>query len=251
MFCPKCGKQLPDNAKFCNSCGMNLADASTESGTQLLTPDNHVQQDQQAAPQPASAQAAASQPAAAQQPSVDFKAEISKLQGKLDNTNSSFLKGRSIWDVVGLCAVILMVVSFFVPVMTATASYTGTISLSLASLMSMMGTTSYTSSFSMLVLIYLFPAVFCAVDLIITRENSTRHVRLIVLGVLNFILASSISGVVKMASNTSQLASLFGSSSGASIQLGIGYYLSVIASIVIIVIGIVGIYEKKKGKIAK
>ena len=26
MFCPKCGKELPDNSKFCNACGERLAD---------------------------------------------------------------------------------------------------------------------------------------------------------------------------------------------------------------------------------
>lgn len=251
MFCPKCGKQLPEGAKFCNACGASIgaspAEVETESETKLLSPEVPVQQ-----PQPTSQPTpqVAQQPAAAQ-PQVDFKGEISKLQGKLDNTNSSFLKGRSLWDVVGLCAVIVMVVSFFLPVLKASSAYTGTISVSLMSLMSMMGTSSYTSSFSMLVLVYLFPALCAALDLLITKENSTRHIRLIVLGVLNFFLASSISGVVKLGSTVSELASAFSSSADGAIQLGIGYYLSMIGSIVIIAIGIIGIYEKKKGKIAK
>lgn len=258
MFCPKCGKQLPEGAKFCNACGAKIeassAEPATESKTQLLTSDAPVQPkaEPQPSPQPIPQPApqATPQPTAAQ-PQVDFKGEISKLQGKLDNTNSSFLKGRSLWDVVGLCAVVLMIVSFFLPVLKASSTYTGTISVSLMSLMSMMGTSSYTSSFSMLVLVYLFPAVCCALDLLITKENSTRHIRLIILGVLNFFLASSISGVVKLGSSVSELASAFSSSANGAIQLGIGYYLSVIGSVVIIAIGIVGIYEKKKGKIAK
>lgn len=30
MFCPKCGTQLPDDAKFCGACGLNMADAGAQ-----------------------------------------------------------------------------------------------------------------------------------------------------------------------------------------------------------------------------
>lgn len=35
MFCPSCGNQLPDNAKFCNSCGTSLVSQATPSPQQL------------------------------------------------------------------------------------------------------------------------------------------------------------------------------------------------------------------------
>ena len=236
MFCPKCGKELPDNAKFCGGCGANVNAPvpATEPVKQSVPAQQSALADQTPAPQSVTP-SAAGQPVQQPKPSVDVKGEISKLQGKLDNSNSSFLKGRSLWDVVGLCAVILMAICFFLPALTASSSY-GSSSVSPASLMSMAGSSAYTSSLSWLLLIYLFPAVCCAVDLLVTKENSTRHVRLIVLGLLNMLLQSSISSIGKFISS-------FG---GA---LGIGFYLSMFASLVVIAVGIIGIYEKKKGKI--
>ena len=236
MFCPKCGKELPDNAKFCGGCGANVNApvSAPEPVKQSVPSQQSAPMNQTSAPQSA-IPPAAGQPAQPAKPPVDVKGEISKLQGKLDNSNSSFLKGRSLWDVVGLCAVILMAICFFLPALTASSSY-GSSSVSPASLMSMAGSSAYTSSLSWLLLIYLFPAVCCAVDLLVTKENSTRHVRLIVLGLLNMLLQSSISSIGKFISS-------FG---GA---LGIGFYLSMFASLVVIAVGIIGIYEKKKGKI--
>ena len=251
MFCPKCGKELPDNAKFCGACGANVNApvSAPEPVAQSVAPQQSAPVNQTPAPQPATEPAsqpaagqppqsaktpAAEQPPQAAKPQVDVKGEISKLQGKLDNSNSSFLKGRSVWDVVGLCATALMAICFFLPALTS-SSYSGTNSLSPASLMSITGSSSYTSSFSWLLLIYLFPAVCCAIDLLVTKENSTRHVRLIVLGLLNILLQSSISSMAKFINS-------FGGS------LGVGFYLSIVASLVIIAVGIIGIYEKKKGK---
>ena len=267
MFCSKCGKELPDNAKFCGSCGTNVDDtwqasqatpatqpitqpanqnqasasasspSPSASGKASAGASNFTQQATQAAPFTQSAQAAQStqQATQAQKSSVDFKGEVSKLQGKLDNSNSTFLKGRSIWDIVGMCAVVLMIICFFLPAISAT-TILGTTTVSPASLMSLAGSSSYTSSFAGLMLIYLFPAVFCAVDLIITKENSSRHVRLIVLGLLNILLQSSISSIAEIIN-----------SAGGS--LGVGFFLNIFASLVVIAIGIIGIYEKKKGNI--
>ena len=247
MFCPKCGKELPDNAKFCGACGANVNApvSAPEPVAQSVAPQQSVPEDQIPASQPTTQPAAGQPPQpvktpAAEQtpqsakPQVDVKGEISKLQGKLDNSNSSFLKGRSLWDVVGLCATALMAICFFLPALTA-SSYYGTSSMSPASLMSMASSSSYTSSFSWLLLIFLFPAVCCAIDLLVTKENSTRHVRLIVLGLLNILLQSSISSIAKFINS-------FGGS------LGVGFYLSIVASLVIIAVGIIGIYEKNKGK---
>ena len=141
-----------------------------------------------------------------------------------------------------------MIVAFFLPSMVATVPYAGTMSLSLSALMSLAGANSYTSSISFLLLIYLFPALCCIIDLVITKENSSRHVRLIILGFLNMLLQSSFSTLAELSSSIRELSSLIGSS--ADVGLGIGFYLSVLASIVIVVVGAIGIYEKKKGKIS-
>ena len=203
----------------------------------------------QVPPQQAQAQPQAQVPPQQAQahPSVDVKGGISNLQGKLDNSSSSLLRGRSLWDIVGVCAAALMVLCFFLPAASSTSDQV-TASFSLASLMSMAGSFSYTSSFSALFFIYLFPPILCLIDLLVTKENSTRHVRLIVFAVMNMLLQSSISSVAGVASSMS---SLFGISSSSSLMsLGIGFYLSIFASIVMVVVGILGIYEKKKGRIA-
>ena len=212
----------------------------TQVPPQQQTQQAQTQPQAQVPPQQAQAQAQA-------QPSVDVKGGISNLQGKLDNSSSSLLRGRSLWDVVGVCAAALMVLCFFLPAASSTSDQV-TASFSLASLMSMAGSFSYTSSFSALFFIYLFPPILCLVDLLVTKENSTRHVRLIVFAVMNMLLQSSISSVAGAASSMSPL---FGISSSSSLMsLGIGFYLSIFASIVMVVVGILGIYEKKKGRIA-
>lgn len=35
MYCPKCGKQVPDNAAFCSECGANLKNDATSNGRQV------------------------------------------------------------------------------------------------------------------------------------------------------------------------------------------------------------------------
>ena len=217
--------------------------------TQAQVPPQQQAQQAQVPPQQAQAQPQAQVPPQQAQahPSVDVKGGISNLQGKLDNSSSSLLRGRSLWDIVGVCAAALMVLCFFLPAASSTSDQV-TASFSLASLMSMAGSFSYTSSFSALFFIYLFPPILCLIDLLVTKENSTRHVRLIVFAVMNMLLQSSISSVAGVASSMS---SLFGISSSSSLMsLGIGFYLSIFASIVMVVVGILGIYEKKKGRIA-
>ena len=215
---------------------------------QTQVPPQQAQQTQAQVPPQQQAQQAQVPPQQAQaHPSVDVKGGISNLQGKLDNSSSSLLRGRSLWDIVGVCAAALMVLCFFLPAASSTSDQV-TASFSLASLMSMAGSFSYTSSFSALFFIYLFPPILCLIDLLVTKENSTRHVRLIVFAVMNMLLQSSISSVAGVASSMS---SLFGISSSSSLMsLGIGFYLSIFASIVMVVVGILGIYEKKKGRIA-
>lgn len=51
MFCPNCGKQMPDNIKFCTSCGASLD--AVKQAVQQLQPTPQVQQPQQRPPQQA------------------------------------------------------------------------------------------------------------------------------------------------------------------------------------------------------
>ena len=92
MFCSVCGKELPDNAKFCGVCGANVENPTQTQapiGTQQTPPQNFVQ-------------SPPSQTTTKPNTQANIKAEISKIQTKLDNSNSTLIKGRSIWDIVGI-----------------------------------------------------------------------------------------------------------------------------------------------------
>lgn len=231
MFCTSCGKELPDNARFCGSCGASL-NPSVQQSTSA---------DQSAPP----IQTPPPQPTQPPKPSVDVKAEISKLQGKLDNSNSSFLKGRSIWDVIGLCAVALMVLGFFLPFETFAAKGIGAGDISLAKIVSLSEDIPPLAFF----FIYLAPAVCCVFDLIVTKENSTRHPRLIIMGIFGLCFEVLIDAIGEKCADLSSFVNSLGITSTKA-SLGIGFYLILIASVVIIIVGIIGIVEKKKGKIA-
>lgn len=69
MFCPKCGKSLPDNASFCGSCGNKLKAPTANVGQQtMVTPNDRNAYDRfatAAMPSPAAAASQASQNSAA------------------------------------------------------------------------------------------------------------------------------------------------------------------------------------------
>ena len=58
MFCSKCGKQNPDNAKFCASCGNPIADTPGQQYTPPPPPQPQYAPPSQAAVQPPSQYAA-------------------------------------------------------------------------------------------------------------------------------------------------------------------------------------------------
>lgn len=41
MICPKCGKQIEDDAVFCTYCGNNMTDVQEEKA--ITPPQNHCQ----------------------------------------------------------------------------------------------------------------------------------------------------------------------------------------------------------------
>ena len=224
MFCQNCGRQLPDDAKFCGSCGA--------SQDELLVPSNNVgAQQQQANVQQAQPQAQA-QPAVPASEKV--KGEVNRLQGKLDNSNVAFFKGRSVWDVCGMISVALMVLCLFVPIVMYNSTVTSNRYISIISMV----TSNYSSAPLVMLLASLIPPAFGAFDVLVTKENSTRHIRLIACGAINLILCFAFSGLT---GNFGYFAN--------SIPF-IGFYLELIASLIMLAVGIIGVYEAQKGKIA-
>ena len=59
MFCPKCGKQLNDNARFCTECGYQIKPVQSNTSVQPeknVQPDPGMQQEQQVQPDPPAAE---------------------------------------------------------------------------------------------------------------------------------------------------------------------------------------------------
>ena len=225
MFCQNCGRQLPDDAKFCGGCGASLAEEPQGSANAQPAPQFN-QQVQAAQPQ--------AQPKPSVPPSETVKKEVTRLQTKLDNSDVGFFKGRSVWDICGMISVALMVLCLFIPVAFYSSTFTGTRYISILSIV----TSSYVSSSFAIFIAFLVPPLFGAYDVLMPKENSTRHVRLIALGVFSIILSTSVSGVAG-------IAGLF-----MSANLFVGFYLNIIAALIMIAVGVIGIFEEKKGKIA-
>ena len=223
MFCQNCGRQLPDDAKFCGSCGANQDEP-------LPSSNNGGAQQQQAYAQP---QVQAQAPTSVST-GEKVKGEVNRLQGKLDNSNVAFFKGRSVWDVCGMISVALMVLCLFIPIVMYSSTYTGNRFISIISMV----TSNYTSAPLVMVLVSLIPPAFGAFDVLVTKENSTRHIRLIACGAINLILCFAFSGLIG-------IFGLFMSSTPF-----IGFYLGIIASLMMIGVGAIGVYESKKEKIA-
>ncbi len=229
MFCQNCGRQLPDDAKFCGGCGANLSeDPQAPQPNVNAQAQGQFNSSVQGQPQ-VQAQQKPSVP-----PSETMKKEVARLQSKLDNSNVKLIQGWSVWDVCGMISVALMILCLFIPVASYSSTWTATRYISIISIL----TSSYVSAPFAIFIAYLIPPVFGAYDVLMTKENSTRNVRLIALGVISIILSSSISGVAG-------IAGLF-----LSANLFIGFYLNIIAALIMIAVGIIGIYEEKKGKIA-
>ena len=217
MYCNKCGKVLPDGAKFCSGCGSNIEELETK-GPSATETTNPTQERVTPSGQPAESRVASS---------VSVNNEV-----KNDASMPFF-----VWDIVGLIATGAMFIAFFLPSLIAKNAFvTTSTSISIAQLFSEASANSYTKDFSMLLLIYLVPAVCCALDFLIRKENSSRYIRLIVIAVLNIMIQSSVSGVGKLLSS-------FGSAT-----LGAGYYVSVVSSVAIIIVAIGAMIAKNQKK---
>lgn len=236
MFCPKCGKELPAGARFCGGCGHQLTVQSAPAQAAPSADKNFATQSSQSQP----AQQAHVQFA---QASAKVAGGISDLQSKLDNSNSTILKGRSFWDLVGLGAVVLILICFFLPEVQGVELPQGMMNFSFSSLMAYMGSYSQSARFSNVLLIFLLPAALAAIDLLVIRENSSRHIRLIIWGVVSIAFQMPISSLI-------DLAKTYSYSSVATVSLGAGYYLWIFASLVLIVVGIVGVVQRFNSKSA-
>lgn len=101
MFCPKCGKEIPDTAKFCSGCG-----------TQTIKTQAPVQQQktvQQPKPQ-TQPQQPVHQPKPQTQPQVKVKQPVQKPPKKENGGN----KGVLIGIIVALAVVVIGLVGFIV-----------------------------------------------------------------------------------------------------------------------------------------
>ena len=251
MFCPKCGKELPAGARFCGGCGQQLAaQAAPAQATQagdksFSTQSLSSQPTQQARPAQSFQQARPAQSVPVQSATATAKVAggISGLQSKLDNSNASFLKGRSIWDMVGLGAVVLIVICFFLPEIQGIELPQGMMNFSFSALMSFMGSYSESARFSGVLLLFLLPAVLAAVDLLVIKENSSRHIRLIIWGVVSIAFQMPVSSLI-------DLAKTYNYSGIATVSLGAGYYLWIFASLVLIAVGIIGLVQRFNSKSA-
>lgn len=108
MFCPKCGKGLPDNAMFCDNCGTRLVpDVSSEENVQQASWENQqpVQPEapRQEAPVYGAPQAAAS--AAGEKKSIDIQA---------------LLNNKLVWICLG--AVIVVIIAIIIIANAASSS---------------------------------------------------------------------------------------------------------------------------------
>lgn len=107
MFCRYCGKELPDAAKFCRFCGKEI----------------------KAAPKAKEA-ALAQQPVKINSPTVAMSSSDNgelgdTLNSKPKNLSSQLLFGRGIGNLIQIICWVLLVVSFFLPIIDASESNYG------------------------------------------------------------------------------------------------------------------------------
>ena len=222
MFCPHCGNELPDEAKFCARCGQ-----SVEIDESFFAPE-----EPQANPSNAASAAGAAAKPAFNAETVNDK--LNEIQCKIDNSNAKVIKGRRALDVIGLVCACVMALCFFLPVAHC-ASFGGKATVSIFSMMVEFSNSSYLSGAAFLCMTFLFPIALAFVDLLMTENNSSRHVRLICTSVLNIIMLASLRSIFSL------LNSLF-----SVATMSVGFYLSILASIALIVVEAYEIYLVNK-----
>lgn len=224
MFCPHCGNELPDEAKFCARCGQ-----SVEIDESFFAPAAS----QNNASGTANAAGAATKPVFSAE-AVNCK--LDELQAKIDASNAKVIKGRRALDVIGLVCAALMALCFFLPF--ADCSAVGNrATVSIFSMMVELSNSPYFSSAATFCLVFLFPTALAFIDLLMTKNNSSRHVRLIFTAVLNIILFASLKS----------LFSLFNTLLTVAVMT-VGFYLAILVSIALIVVEAYEIYLESKSQ---
>lgn len=202
MFCPKCGRELNNEAKYCMGCGASVpSKVTTQQVNVTQSPASELQ---------------------------DSTSATKKAQKSEQGSHSTVLRGCSHWDFAGVCSVVFMMVSFCLPVLTTRSQmFSLTDGISLLGLFQSARSSTYLSGFAPLLFVYFLPAICCFFDFVIIGNNSTRHIRIIVFGAFNAYLLTTISDI-------GGFFSYFGAA------IGIGFYVNLTATIAIIAVGVVG-----------
>jgi hypothetical protein len=231
MFCKNCGKEIDDVAKFCENCGKPVEIAS-EAVNSETAPEPEQQPQAHWTPGIPTAETVQKKPVEEQ-----AKDKIGDLQSKLDNSNNKFLKGKTVLDIAGLVAVAGMIISVFFPWIDVKLTYSNWTFVSQSySVLNISDLAALSSSLSGITstisLLFFLPLVYALMDLLMIKENSTRHVRLIVTSVFNFVLIGFVGSAISML--------------GTGVSLAAGFYLDCLFTLGLLAIGIVGVVQKRK-----
>ena len=258
MFCNNCGRALNEGENVCQQCGFVMETNQTASGVTVVQPVSALEQqpvvqeqsnqtttaqqtskpEQQASvssQQPQPQWTPASEQALQNPAEVQARDKISEFQRKLDESDNKFLKGRSVLDIAGLIVVAGMLFSLFMPWVDISLSYSSWTFVSQSySVLNISELTSLSSGLSgatnAVIILYFLPIVYALVDLLVVKENSSRHIRLIVTSIFNFVLIGFIGTIVSML--------------GSSVSLAAGFYVACLFTLGLAIVGLVGIIQK-------
>ena len=210
MFCPKCGTKNADEAKFCVQCGATLS-------SRPQAP---------AAAQPAQAPASAPQPTGAPAPQPNPFAAPKQQASPFGANAPAVLSSLSNDPVTlaGIIAGIVMVLSFFLPLVSLSA-FGYSYSMSALDMTGMGGVLGN--------LIFLIPGIAALLVAFLVKKPTPRAIAQIVIGVITIIFFILYFDAAR-------------NSTYGIAQMGLAFYLFIICAIVLIACGIKTILDNKK-----
>lgn len=228
MFCPKCGNQLVDGAKFCNACGAPI-------GKTQAAPAGHA--------------AYAQAPRAQAVPSQRFAPQAGKLPAVGNLFGSNKLLAIASIVAAALLIVALNVTIVSVSLAGSTYDYNVLILSECISKMGAKGLTSISDACHRAMLVAAFFGVISIAVFIAVKSIKVRSIIEIVLGVLAAFVGFLVSWYVNQVVN--QLGalvnnSLISSVTGSGISAGHAATLVMLAGIVIIAVNVVMMIDDRK-----